>query len=153
MAIAAMVCTFLLAGCVVPSVGYDKLIHYPEDASVVEGSLFLTGGISPFVAPPDYGVKLVEAHDDTGETLSLKSFSFMFVKGMWFTLELSPPSESAQNVAIEAAFLSGGGVQRVKWTLPIHRDRKEHPFFAPRWDERGNGKGGSPTTTAPNGKP
>ena len=76
----------------------------------------------------------MDAHDDTGRSLSLQSFQFTFAKGLWFFLELSEPAPGAKNVILDVAFY-GGGVQRAQWTLPIVRNNTELPFFVHRWWE------------------
>ena len=123
----------MIGGCV-PQMSHAKLHHEATTAAVDGDSLYVTGWIKPIVAPPNYGVKLVAAHDDTGRSLSLKSFQFTFLKGMWFFLELSEPSPHAKNVMLDVAFY-GGGVQRAKWALPIVRDDEQLPFFVRRWWE------------------
>jgi hypothetical protein len=132
---AALTGLLVLGGCNPPA-SYELLHHEARDAVVCDHALVVTGSISPMVAPRNYGVKLMDAHDDTGRPLTLQSFSFRYAKGLWFVLELSEPAPGAKAVSLDVAF-SSGGVQRATWTLPIQRDRTSLAFPGrPGWETR-----------------
>jgi acyl-CoA thioesterase I len=130
--IVIVLAAFFAPGCGFQA-GYDRLNHEPRGAVVVDGGLHVRGWITPCAPPMDYGVKVFDALDDTGRHLAFRSYQRTLIKGMWFDLELSEPAPAAKTVTVDVAFISGG-VQRVKWDLPIARDDAAS-WFTRSWED------------------
>lgn len=119
----------VITGCIGPRI-YDghrgeHLFHYIEKVQVFDDCVSIQGGWNDIWAVYNYGVKVFDAHDDTGNQLEFRSMQFFWMKDMRFELELSPPSPDAKYVSLDIAFLSKGGVQRFQETLPLDRSANE----------------------------
>lgn len=121
------------------------LKHYIYHATVLGDSLSVNGEMNGLTAFTDYGIKVYRALDDQDTNLTLKSFQIFWMKALCFEIEFSAPHPDATSVQLDLVFTSRSGLQRIRRTIPIGRDRGEQPRYLTRlhrWERepRSNGQ-------------
>lgn len=118
---ASLVALASLSGCMLPPTFHrlpgQKLVHGILGARVYRDFLSIQGGWNQEWAVYNYGVKVVQAHDDKGNDLEFKSFMFVWQKDMDFELTFTKPHEEAESISIDVLFYCQGETQRITKTL------------------------------------
>lgn len=132
----------LCSGCLTPRWhdGGQPLRHRIEQVAVcakTADSLTVSGTIRPLVAFTNYGMKVYDATDDKGNRLALRSCQIFWAKALCFQIEFSAPDPNATEVALDIAFRSYSGVERIASTFPIDRRDDDNYLSSLRgWEQR-----------------